>query len=83
VAKPDDWQILAVTLLRRLGCKVELGMDELADARERLDPDEYETFIVTYRASQLESEKLTVELRCRSREILAGELLKAQAPDSQ
>lgn len=69
MSRPNDWQVLAVALLRRLGGKVEFSMDELADARERLDPVEYETLLVAYRASLLEVERLTVELRCRPREV--------------
>jgi hypothetical protein len=67
--KPDDWQILAVALLRKLGGKVQLGMHEIADVRELLDPIEHETIIVTYHESLLAPHQLTVELRTRPRTV--------------
>lgn len=76
MSKPNDWQILAVALLLRLGGKVELSMSDLVNAHERLDPIAYETLLVSYRASLLESETLTVELRSRPR-ATANEALDA------
>lgn len=67
VTDPSDWQILVVALLRRLGGTIELTADELADTRRLLDPVEHETMLVTYRASFLAPELLTVELRSRPR----------------
>lgn len=64
---PTDWQILAVTLLRRLGGTIELGMDEIADTRRLFDPVEHETLLLTYHASFLAPGLLTVELRTRPR----------------
>ena len=65
--EPNDWQLLAVTLLRRLGGTVELRQDEIADARRLFDPVENETVLVSYNASFLAPELLTVELRSRPR----------------
>ena len=66
-SKPNDWQVLAVMLLRRLGGKVEVSQDEIADARRLFDPVECETLLVSYHASFLAPELLTVELRSRPR----------------
>lgn len=73
---PDDWQLLAVVLLRRLGGTVELSADEIADARRLFDPVENETLLVSYHASFLAPELLTVELRSRPR-ATANEALDA------
>jgi hypothetical protein len=64
---PTDWQLLAVILLRRLGGSVELSTDEIADARRLFDPAECETLLLTYHASFLTPELLTIELRSRPR----------------
>jgi hypothetical protein len=75
MAKPTDWEILAVVFLRRLGGKVEIHADEIAGARELFDSCEHETMMVAYEASRLAPELVTVELRSRSRAVLVGEAL--------
>lgn len=80
-AKPTDWQILAVALVRKLGGKVELTQDEIHEARAALDPLENQTLLVSYTESQLTPwpSPLIVELRTRPRTVCeAGEALAAE-----
>lgn len=74
-----DQDILLITLLRRLGGRIEFTAEELHEAS--LLVQQSEVSLVSYRTSQVDPiSTTTVEMRYRSRRVLAGEVVPPTDP---